>query len=213
MERLGEYAARPIGFILGAPPSHYEIMHERYFQARQPLEDFVIAKLRAGEWTAAALEMPVTLHSERIRVPVAFWKFLQLNFTEATAEGLDLKLVEIEIEAPQPTIGPLAASSRPSDPPVDMVSPQLNLTEDNAVLTLRGEKLVFRGDVQQLILRQLVDAHSEERHLKTAEVLSKAGTQVDSIAKAFRKNRHWLKLKKIIHQEQGFVWIDLNSPP
>jgi hypothetical protein len=220
MEKLSYYSERPLITILGAPQTENERMRDQYCRLREPLENDVLGSLRNGRWTATALQLPVTLNSERIRVPAHFWRFLELDFKTASAEGNGLKLVEIEIERLN-----CDAAVVPPTTPTDVLSPQplaperlrgisdqLLLSDDNAVLTLFNEKLIFRGVIQTLILRQLVDAHSEGRRLKTAEVLRKAGSDVDSIAKAFRKNRHWPALNKIIRQEQGVCWIDLNTP-
>jgi hypothetical protein len=221
MEQLSYYSETiPITF-LGGPPTEDERMHDQYRRLREPLENVVLSSLRNGEWIATALQLPVTLNSERIPVPAHFWRFLELDFKTASADGNGLKLVEIEIErsncpvADAPAATPTDVLSFQSLAPQRhrQTSVQLQLSDDNAILTLFDEKLIFRGTIQGLILRQLVDAHSENRRLKTAEVLSKAGTEVDSIAKTFRKNPHWPSLKKIIQQEQGFCWIDLNAPP
>jgi hypothetical protein len=221
MERLSYYSERIPMTILGYPATEDERMHGQYCRLREPLENVVLSRLRDGAWIATALQLPVTLNSERIPVPAYFWRFLELDFKTASADGNGLKLVEIEIErsncheADAPPATPTDVLSLQALAPQRhrATSVQLQLSDDNAVLTLFDEKLIFRGTIQRLILRQLVDAHSEDRRLKTAEVLRKAGTEVDSIAKAFRKNPHWPTLKKIIRQEQGFCWMYLNAPP
>jgi hypothetical protein len=220
MDDLSAYAEQ-MPRVYGEKPTHYEAMHDRYWQIRGPLEDRVIGNLKNGGWRATALELPITLLSERVRVSARFWGFLTLDFKAATAEGNGLKLVEIEIEAaPSRQTEHLGGRSidapapqRPeSQPPIDISAP-LHLSDDNAILTLWGEKLMFRGPIQKSILRQLVDAHCDDRRLRTVEILQKAGSEVDSIAKAFRSNRHLPKLKRIIRQEQGFAWLDLTTPP
>jgi hypothetical protein len=216
MDDLSYYAERLPIIIVGDYPTHDDIMHQRYRDIREPLERFVVGELRAGARTATALELPMTLKSERIRVPPEFWTFMKLDFKAATAEGNGLSLVEIKIESTP------FAQSTPSEPPRSQGPEQcqsigsveaVRLSDDNAILILFGKKLIFRGSIQQSILRQLVDAHGGDRQLRTFQVLQKAGSEADSIAKAFRKNPHWPKLERIIRQERGFVWLDLTSPP
>jgi hypothetical protein len=221
MDGLSYYAERLPYWILGAPPTHDQLMHDRYCKIRQPLEEFVVFQLRNGRWTATALQSPVTLQSERLRVPAKFWDFLKLDFKAATAEGKRLELVEVKIE-----LAPSGQSERSGPPAIESPGPQhresrspsgadqlLHLSDDNAILSLFGEKLIFRGKIQQSILRQLVDAYRDDGRLRTSEILRRAGSDVDSIAKAFRNNRHWPLLQKIIRQDQGFVWLDLSAPP
>jgi hypothetical protein len=212
MDDLSHYAGEPLITIIGGAPTYSDIMHQRYCSARGPLESFVIGELKAGRWTASALEHPVTLKSERTLVPAHFWSFLKLDFKAATAEGNQLKLVEIKIDTAPSTQfkDPNQDGSRQSNEEIV----QLGFSDDDdAIFNLGGERLIFRGLVQQSILRQLVDAYYNDRELRTSEVLQKAGSEADSIAKAFRNNPHWPKLRQIIHQYQGFVWLDLRAPP
>jgi hypothetical protein len=220
MSDLSYYAERAPITILGAPPTNDELMHEQYWRLRQPMEDHVLHNLRTGVWTATALESPITLRSERIRVPAHFWRFLKLDFKTASAKGKGLRLVEIEIEhsndaqVPEPSPSPAAASrsqlqlTRPGAPLI-----QIHLSDDDAILTLLDEKLILRGSIQKSIVRQLVDGHAADRPLRTSQVLSKANSQADSIAKAFRGNPVWPALKQVLRQQRGFCWLDLRSPP
>jgi len=218
MDQLSYYAERVPITILGGPPTHDRLMHDRYCQIRAPLESFLTGNLIAGEWTATALQLPLTLESTRMRVPPRFWRFLELDFKAATAEGNNMQLVDIEIERSPfhstatalPRIdGSVPDSTRTSTG----TQVHLDLSDDDSILRLGSEKLMFRGSIQKSILRQLVNAHRDDRRLRTAEMLHKAGSETDSIAKAFRNNRYWPKLAKIIRQEQGFIWVDLSAPP
>lgn len=89
--------------------------------------------------------------------------------------------------------------------------PRYHLSEDSAVLTLGREVLSFRGEIQQSILRQLVDAFHAGRRLRTAEVLAHAGSNEDTLKKAFRGNPSWPKLKRVLRWENGFCWIESES--
>lgn len=93
--------------------------------------------------------------------------------------------------------------------PGKSAGPGIYLSPDNRTLTVNGVSMSFRGTVQQDILRCLFDAMQERKRLRTAEVLHKADSSADTIAKAFRKNPHWRQLQKIIRQENGFCWIEL----
>jgi hypothetical protein len=221
MDKLSAYSERSLLWILGDPPTEYERKHEQWRQRRDPLEKDVLRKLKTDEWTATALELPVTLNSRRKGFPSDFWEFLELDFKTASAEGNGLKLVEIQIERSN---GHGAAESR-TTPPQGLSAPlqpqqapktasiELQLWDDGAILTLSGEKMMFRGTIQRVLLRELIEAHKNGRRLRTADTLRKVGAEVDSIAKLFRKNPHWPQLRKIIRQKLGFCWIDLSTPP
>ena len=55
-----------------------------------------------------------------------------------------------------------------------MGTPALDLSPDGVTLTIHGDVLHIRGDVQQSIVKQLVDAFRLGKRLRTADVLRKA---------------------------------------
>jgi len=218
MDGLSSYSGTVYIWTAEGPRGEYEIGHDRWWKVRAPLEKELLSKLRAEVLTATALQTPIGLTSERTRVPARFWDFLEVNFQTGSAEGNGLKVIELEISHSGAVVEQSAFPTNISPkPPViaggRTATTELQLSDDDAVLILFGEKLIFRGVIQRSLLRQLVDAHGGDRRLRTDTLLRKAGTQVDSIAKVFRKNEHWPKLKKIIRQKQGLTWIDLSAPP
>lgn len=90
-----------------------------------------------------------------------------------------------------------------------MGTPPLNLSLECATLTIHGDVLHIRGEVQQSIVKQLVDAFQLGKRLRTADVLEKAQSSADSLAKAFRGSPNWPTLRRHLRQEQGFCWFDL----
>ena len=89
-----------------------------------------------------------------------------------------------------------------------MGTPPLNLSLECATLTIHGDVLHIRGEVQQSIVKQLVDAFRLGKRLRTADVLEKAAILRGlSLAKAFEAVQ--LARCAAICIEQGFCWFDL----
>jgi hypothetical protein len=209
LDQLAYYSERLPLTNLG-PPTHDDMMHDRWCQLREPLEHRFVNELRAGTLVATALQKPFGLNSQRTKVPPEYWEFLTLDYKNAKASSEDIELVQIKILRPDESEDAMADNAPDGQPAsLEQNNEKIRLSDDNAVLTLAGQRLIFRGKKQQAILRQLVDAYRCDQHLKTQRVLESAGTQVDSLAKAFRKNRHWDKLRKIIKQDQGVCWIEI----
>ena len=87
--------------------------------------------------------------------------------------------------------------------------PALGLSLECATLTIHGDVLHIRGEVQQSIVKQLVDAFRLGKRLRTSDVLEKAQSSADSLAKAFRGSPNWPTLLRHLRQERGFCWFDL----
>jgi hypothetical protein len=85
----------------------------------------------------------------------------------------------------------------------------LHLSPDNRFLTIHGNVLPIRGKVQPLIIRRLVDAWGRGERLRTQEVLGRAGSSADSLAKAFKDSPNWAKLSTILRQEAGCCWLEV----
>lgn len=88
-------------------------------------------------------------------------------------------------------------------------TPALHLSPDGATLTIHGDVLHIRGPVQQSIIKQLVEAFRLGKRLRTADVLGKAKSSADSLAKAFKGSPNWPTLRRHLRQEQGFCWFEL----
>jgi hypothetical protein len=85
----------------------------------------------------------------------------------------------------------------------------LDLSPDGVTLTIHGDVLHIRGEVQQSIVKQLVDAFRLGKRLRAADVLSKAGSSADTLAKAFKGSPNWPTLRRHLRLEQGFCWFEL----
>jgi hypothetical protein len=211
LEDLREYS-KP-SWLLGGDPTHYDMMHDRWRILREPLERAMLHRLLRGELIATALQKPRRLDSQRIAVPAEYWEFLILHYESATAEGEEMELVQIRICEPSEILcAPDQASALPGAKRTnvtDRESAEISLS-DSGALKVGEDVLLFRGQIQISILRQLVDAyHQGGERLRTQNVLETAGTELDSLAKVFRKNPHWSRLQNIIKQQRGFCWLEL----
>lgn len=90
-----------------------------------------------------------------------------------------------------------------------MGTPALDLSPDGATLTVHGDVLHIRGDIQQSIVKQLVDAFRDGKRLRAADVLEKAKSSADTLAKAFKGSPNWPTLHRHLRQELGFCWFEL----
>jgi hypothetical protein len=82
------------------------------------------------------------------------------------------------------------------------------LAPDGRVLRIGDSKYLFKGEVQIEIIRQLVKGFTRDERLRTKEVLENAGSQADTLAKAFRGYPGWKRLKVHIKQQRGFCWLE-----
>jgi hypothetical protein len=128
-----------------------------------------------------------------------------LNAT--TPDQLDMHLVRIEVLGPLPQWEIARSTGVASTPLERQEGVSIHLSDDNATLTVFGETLIFRGEKQQRVLRQLFDAYKSETRLRTKTVLEKAQASADSLRKVFNKSPNWHVLNHIIRQEQGFCWF------
>jgi hypothetical protein len=206
-----KWLSRPVVYQVGAPAQERE-RAGRYFQLLKTLEQRLLTKLRSGDMVATALELPLTARSGRTEVSCDAWEILELNFLEATASGGRLTLIKIEVWMASETLG-VAPPADPDDRQHQTAPPpsetRLHLSADDDILTIGSEKLILTGEIQQSILRQLVDAFPSGERLKTKAVLEKAGSNADSIAKAFHGSPNWKHLKRVIQQKQGYCWLEI----
>ena len=93
--------------------------------------------------------------------------------------------------------------------PGAMATPALDLSPDGVTLTIHTDVLQIRGAIQRSIVEQLVAAFRLGKRLRTADVLSKAGSSADSLAKAFKGSPNWPTLCHHLRQAQGFCWLEL----
>lgn len=87
--------------------------------------------------------------------------------------------------------------------------PALDLSPDGVTLTIHSDVLHIRGEVQQSIVKQLVDAFQLGKRLRAADVLGNAKSSADTLAKAFKGSPNWPTLHRHLRQELGFCWFDL----
>jgi hypothetical protein len=82
------------------------------------------------------------------------------------------------------------------------------LAPDGRVLRIRDSEYLFKGEVQIAIIHQLVKAFPCDERLRTKEVLEKAGSQADTLAKAFSGYPDWERLNAHIKRQHGFCWLE-----
>lgn len=83
------------------------------------------------------------------------------------------------------------------------ITAPVHLSEDGRTLTIHGESMTFRGDIQLAIIRILVAARKRGTRYRTKDLLVKAGSQADAMHKAFGRDR-WNELKKHLSSEGGW---------
>lgn len=198
----------PIWF--SGPPTPYEVMHDKWCEIRAPLEQAFLEKLRSGELVAIALAKPVGANSTRDAIGPELWDVIQPDFEHSGASGAGLELIKIEIVARESVPDVSAADATL---PGASRSRRIHLSPGDDQLTLDGELMIFTGAIQQTIIRQLVDALEQGRRLRTHDLLTDAGSNADTIAKAFKGSPHWHKLKRILRQKSGYCWFDLEASP
>jgi hypothetical protein len=178
-----------------------------------PLEKAVLRKLQEGDLVATALEMPLSPSAVRQPVGSELWDVLAFNFERAEAKGRGLHLINIEIHDPRQlqawrdaNSAFAAERSAAGAPPA---AKPIALSDDNSVLTIGNDVLMFRGEIHQAIIRRLVDAFDRRERLRTRDVLEKSGSNADTLAKAFSRSRNWAKLDQVLRQENGFCWFEV----
>ena len=148
----------------------------------------VRGNLCSGAMSAMAYELPLKAGSSRTEVSRELWEMLEINFLEYTASGGGLKLIKIEVWMASETLG-VAPPADPDDRQHQTAPPpsetRLHLSDDDEILTIGSKKLILTGEIQQSIMRQLVDAFPSGGPLKTKTVLDDAGSNADSIAKYY----------------------------
>jgi hypothetical protein len=198
-------------------PHDVQLKNEaRTFRAKLE-SDFIDALLvRSNRFWLTAYLGPVTPTCHRGEVSwdvirdIDSWNFdtSEAWFWAADDNEHDMHLIRIEVLGPIPKWEVERLSGAASTPLERSEAVPLDLSDDNATLTVAGESLIFRGQKQQQILRQLFDAYKSGRKLRTKELLKKARVEADSLHKAFNKSPHWATLQRIIRREQGYCWFD-----
>jgi hypothetical protein len=171
--------------------------------------------IRTGALRATAFQLPITISSKREEISADVWEKLSVNVDQGTAEFQGLRLYDIEIAEDAISmriwgLGPRSYSSESEDAVEDEEDEaEVTLSEDGELLTIGDARWRFTGEIQQEIIRQLVEAYPGE--LRTAEVLAHAGSNQDTIPKAFNGSRHWSTLSLYIFREEGMCRL-LNKP-
>jgi hypothetical protein len=225
MDEYERYRGPLIGFVLGRSPSRYELMHRQWNERRKPLENILVGKLRKGELIGTGLQMPPKPDSRRQYIEEELWELLELDFenSEAKYPGLHLKLVEVLNRSKWENA--LSSSRQSSEfsgsasqenrriqgaaETLNLRGREVHLSDDNRILTIFEKRMVIGGRIQQSIIRQLVDAQPTGEWLRSQTVLHKAGSQADSIAKAFAGSPHWPMIRKVLRQQGGQCWLDV----
>jgi hypothetical protein len=184
-------------------PDHYDLMHSEWWKVRKPMQEAFMERLRRGTLRATGFELPLSISSVRKRIDPELWKLLEPDFETSEARGPGTKIVNIEITEETGVVVPV---ERERD--AEIRSKFVSLSDDDRVLKLGEHTITLRGEIQQTIMRQLVQAYPKGEHLRTAKVLSEAGSNADSLAKAFKGSRHWQILRLKIRQKSGMCWLE-----
>lgn len=90
-----------------------------------------------------------------------------------------------------------------------MNSSLLHLSPDGNVLTIKDDIIHLRGDRMKIVLRELFEAHRLKKHLRTRDLLDKAGIASPTLSKAFNNSPVWKALRPYLHQKGGLCWLEL----
>lgn len=200
LDALGSYAARPTAYWMGDP---YKEAHNRYCALHEPLELTLLAALRSGEFVARGFELPLTPKPCKAEIAAEAWEVLEPDFEDSSAKGGDLRLIKIEVWKRSEGRG--TGGKAPSSD-----SALVTLSEDDRLLMVKGHPIYLRGEIHQGIIRQLVDAYHAGIRLRQADVLAHAGSNADTIAKAFNGSPNWRFLDTILVREKGECWLQID---
>jgi hypothetical protein len=198
--------------------SQDEVIREMWRTRRRFLENSLTADIRTGALVASAFQRPLSMDSKRTPISADIWNLLDIDYAMCTARFDNLSLVRIEIRendvlaqiygrrsARRPAFLEVAGEKgeiEDSDSNQSALA-AVSLSEDLELLTIGENEWRLRGEIQQDIIKQLVDAHPTGKFLKSSEVLSHAGSNVDTIAKAFNGSPNWPTLKRFIERDGG----------
>jgi hypothetical protein len=91
----------------------------------------------------------------------------------------------------------------------ETASAPLHLSPDGNVLRIRGKRILLRGPRMKVVVRKLVEAHETGRHLRASDLLAVARIQSPTLSKAFNNSPAWEALRRYLHHEGGFVWLEV----
>ncbi|HEY8577180.1 MAG TPA: hypothetical protein VIL88_12660 [Devosia sp.] len=163
--------------------------------------------IRDGCLIATAFQKPITISSQRERISFDIWEILRIDVTHASASVGALELSDIKIQEnvwASRVYGlthSRANSAADHMPEADQEAPEISLSEDLVCLRIGSASWRLTGEIQQEIIRQLVEAFPNA--LKTARVLSKAGSNADTIPKAFTGSPNWPTLQHYVERFDG----------
>lgn len=187
-------------------------VNDEYHQKRRELQMSIMRDLRQESLVATGLERPLSASSRRQKISADIWELLDLQIEMGTGNFANLSLTDIDIRENDFVVRifglshPPAANSNPADDDEDGADKEISIS-----LSADGEQLSigkdaswrFKGEIQQEIIRQLVEASASGSWLKSINVLSKAGSNSDTIAKAFNSSPNWPTLRRYIERSNG----------
>ncbi|KKB79722.1 hypothetical protein VW35_04200 [Devosia soli] len=176
------------------------------------LQRSLLPDLRKEALIATALQKPISCSATRSRISADIWKVLELDVDHGTGSYLNLSLTDIELQENAwvtRIFGLQHVAAVEGDLEEDVTeadeSAQITLSEDLSKLTIGEKSWRLKGEIQQEIIRQLVEAFPNE--LKTTKVLDQAGSNVDTIAKPFNRSPNWPTLQHYIKRGDGICQL------
>jgi hypothetical protein len=188
------------------PPDNALRLEREEIEAR--LLSAFLDKLRSGELVAIGVEAPLRATSRRIVIARHLWESLRPRFRSSWAEGDGLKIIRVEVLEASALASLSGTPNRGHAPSAREDAAQIQLSNDDKVLTIGDEEIVLRGEIQQSVIRRLVDGFYAGKRLRTKDILAHAGSNADTLKKAFRHSPHWPKLSSVLRQEGGFSWLE-----
>lgn len=175
-------------------------MHDKWWVIRKPLQESFMDRLRRGELQATGLQTPLSIRSKKTKIAPELWEVLDPVFEESEARGPGVHIIKIEVS------GPISREAVIDENLAKQV-PFVELSPDNVTLTVGDETVILRGEIQQSIMKQLIDAAAKNHMLRPTDVLRKAGSKADTIAAAFKGSPNWNLIKTIVQRKHGRIGL------
>ncbi|HVI27285.1 hypothetical protein [Hansschlegelia sp.] len=168
--------------------------------------------LSRGERLATGLEAPLGIRSVREIISPELWSILEADFDESELIGPHTEIVQVEVLSKEASEKLYPLSAGPDLVPIIKTAPDtqelITLSDDDRQLTIAGKTYLVRGEIQQVILRRLVDALPSGRKLVVADLLKFAGANANSLQNAFKGSPHYEPMKKHLRVEGGLCWLE-----
>jgi hypothetical protein len=213
LARLDELEPHANGFTVGVT----EHLHNEYQGLHDAIAQSLIRRLQRGELITRGLVRGAPVAQGKVDVDPDWWAELEICFElDEICGPKRFVMTAVEIREAEPDDAEGQASSSSGQPTLAHSGDQvradrgfLHLSETGEVLTVGTTRMVFRGSVHKAIVRQLVQAHAKNEWVRTADLLQRARSRSDTLAKAFSGSRNWPTLQTFLCHRNGYTWLEV----